>query len=90
MEKNQDCQHEQFECMAKVGRLTDGDNGPVAGYTADIRIRCIQCGIPFEFIGVPGGYSPAQPMVNFDATELRAPIKPSSDPVEHAKTLLKP
>jgi hypothetical protein len=84
------CQHEQFEVMAKVVRLTDGDNGPVTGYTADIRIKCVQCEMPFEFIGVPGGYSPSQPMVNFDGTELRAPIRPSSDPVEHAKQFLKP
>ena len=26
--------------------------------------------------------------VNFGASELRAPIKPSSDPVEHAKIIL--
>lgn len=83
------CQHEQFECVAKIGRLTDGDDGPVTGYAADIRIRCIQCGMPFEFIGVPGGYSPAQPMVSFDATELRAPIRPSSDPVEHFNQIIK-
>lgn len=84
-----DCQHFNFVGSVRVGRLTDGDDGPVNGYTADIKIKCHDCGLPFEFIGVPGGYSPGQPMCNFDATELRAPIRPSSDPVEHANVILK-
>jgi hypothetical protein len=83
------CLHEQFECHCDVTRLTAGEGGPINGYTADIRIKCIECGMPFEFVGVPGGYSHRQPMCSFDATKLRAPIRPSSDPVEHAKQLLK-
>ena len=84
------CQHKRFECRCSVTRLTDEENSEkVSGYSADIKISCVDCGIPFEFIGVPGGYSPVQPMVNFDCTELRAPIKPSSDPVEQVKTYLK-
>jgi hypothetical protein len=84
-----ECKHMNFDASVSVGRLTDGDDGPVTGYTAGVKIKCIDCGIPFEFIGVPGGFSPAQPMVNFDATELRAPIRPSTDPVEHANVILK-
>lgn len=84
-----DCKHEIFECQCSVGRLTDGYPGPVTGYMVDIHIKCVQCGIPFEFIGVPGGYSPGQPMVNFDATELRAPIKPSTDPAAQMAAILK-
>lgn len=85
-----DCKHLNFETQTRVARLTDGDDGPVTGYSAEIRIRCVDCQHPFEFIGVPGGYSPGQPMVNFDGTELRAPIRPSSDPVEHVKVILNP
>lgn len=84
------CKHEQFECNASVTRLTDDtDSEKITGYTTDITVKCIQCGIPFEWIGIPGGYSPSQPMVNFDGTVLRAPIKPSSDPVEQVKSILK-
>lgn len=79
-----------FECRASVTRLTaEDDTEKITGYTTDIKVSCAECGLPFEWIGVPGGYSPAQPMVNFDATELRAPIKPSTDPVEHANVILK-
>ncbi len=83
------CSHVNFESYVSVGRIhEEGKPEVITGYTADIVIRCADCKIPFEFVGVPGGYSPTQPMVNFDATELRAPIKPSSDPVEHVKVLL--
>ena len=85
-----DCKHINFISHTSVARLTDQDDEEkIIGYSANIKIRCIHCGIPFEFIGVPGGYSPGQPMVNFDSTELRAPIKPSSDPVEQTKSFLK-
>ncbi len=70
------CEHNQFYVKANVARLTDGDNGPVTGYSADIEIICIECHTKFEFIGMPGGYSPKQPMVNFDGTKARMPIKP--------------
>jgi hypothetical protein len=84
------CEHLNFQANVKVTRLTDNENeNVVTGYSADMKICCVDCGIPFEFIGVPGGYSPIQPMVSFDATELRVPIKPSSDPVEQTKVILK-
>lgn len=76
------CEHHNFYCKARVGRLTEAEGGPVTKYTTDIMINCSDCGQPFEFIGVPGGSSPMQPMVNFDGTELRAPIRPSLQPIE--------
>lgn len=84
-----DCKHERIECNASVARLTnDSDSNEIIGYATDIKVKCAQCGIPFEWIGIGGGYSPTEPKVNFDRTELRAPIRPSTDPVEHANALL--
>lgn len=71
-----DCKHENFKVECNVSRLTEVEGGPVTGYTTDITIHCADCFKPFQWVGVPLGYSPNQPMVNFDATELRAPIKP--------------
>jgi hypothetical protein len=88
-ENKGECKHEVFECNCRVARITAGDNGPVNGYSVDVTVKCIQCGIPFSWVGVPGGYSPAQPMMSLDTYTLRAPIIPSPDPVEHAKILLK-
>jgi hypothetical protein len=86
------CQHLNFETGAKVGRLFKEDNPEViTEYRLDLMVRCKDCGLPFEFVGLPGGHNPGFPTINyFDATELRCPIKPSTDPVEHAKILTNP
>lgn len=74
-------EHENFNVGVAVNLLTGGKDGPVAGYMADIRVQCKDCGEPFRWIGTPAGLSPRQPMVSVDETELRAPLRPaSSDP----------
>lgn len=70
------CSHARFGASVEVNRLSDDDGGPVTGYSADIRIRCAECGLPFEFIGLPAGLSPSQPTSSFAGDELRVPIKP--------------
>ncbi len=71
------CQHMNFAANVNVGRLTDGDDGPVTGYTAGVQVKCADCGLPFRFIGLPAGNHYAEPRVSVDATELRAPIEPA-------------
>lgn len=75
------CEHNVFECKARVARLTNAPDGPVTGYTADIAINCADCGLYFRFPGLAAGSSHDEPRVSFDGTELRAPIKPSYPPV---------
>lgn len=67
------CNHENFEAVVEVNRLTD-----IPAFIADLRIKCSQCGEKFRFTGVKAGYSPAQPMCSADETELRIPIRPAS------------
>lgn len=79
------CPHGRFAAEVNVNRIGEDDPGNDTGlpnhYSADIRIRCADCGEPFRWIGVTGGLSPSQPMCSVDETELRAPIRPaSSDP----------
>jgi hypothetical protein len=76
------CNHEQFYTHVVVSRLCeDGKPDVITGYHADIKIHCTQCGNPFEFLGVPGGFSPTFPTASIDGTELRQPIRPSNLPV---------
>lgn len=83
------CKHTRFYSHVIVNRVMESDNSDVlVGYAADIVVRCDECGLPFEFMGLPMGYSPRKPMVSLDKTELRAPIKPSNDPVEQTKAIL--
>lgn len=71
------CLHENFKAVVSVTRLSDVEGGEITNYAADIKIKCDQCGKPFEFVGVSAGLSKKHPTTNIDSTELRAPIRPS-------------
>ncbi len=73
-----DCQHQKFQCDARIGRLSDTDDGPITGYTANIKVTCSDCGLPFRFIGIAAGNHYAEPRVSLDGTELRAPLEPAT------------
>lgn len=86
------CQHLNFAASVNVCRLT-ADTNPelVIGYAADVKINCADCGMPFEFVGLPKGISAtnSKPTVSMDGMELRAPLVPSTDAVDHVNSLLK-
>lgn len=77
---DQPCEHKDFLADVNVNRLgtEDSADGMPIAYSADVRIRCDQCGEPFRFSGLRAGLSFAHPMVSADETELRAPIRPAS------------
>ncbi len=69
------CEHPGFKASVEVGRLTDGA-GNVHAFTADVRVECAVCGLPFEFMGMPEGLSPSVPTRSVDGLEARLPIQP--------------
>jgi hypothetical protein len=73
---NPPCDHPAFVASVNVTRLTATDDGPITGYSADIRIKCGRCGLPFRFLGAPGGLYPAHPTTSLIGDELRAPLAP--------------
>jgi hypothetical protein len=81
-EPDRPCRHENFAADVAVNRIGEDDPGNTTGlpnhYSADIRVRCADCGEPFRWIGVPAGLSPAEPRSSADETELRAPLCPVS------------
>lgn len=72
-----DCDHMNFRAEVRVGRLTDTEGGRVTSYTANVRVECAECKLPFRFMGLPAGSHPTEPRVSVDAIELRAPIEPA-------------
>lgn len=76
------CPHENFAADVAVNRIGQDDPGNDSGlpthYSADIQVKCMDCGEPFRWIGVPGGVSPLAPTSSADQTELRAPLCPAS------------
>lgn len=72
-----------FLANVDVSRLSHDEGGPIDGYSACITIKCSQCDLPFSFLGdYPAGVHYLNPMVNIDATELRAPIGPGPQPLQ--------
>jgi hypothetical protein len=66
-----DCKHEQFSLSYHVTRLLE--DGPRILY---LQICCATCSLPFEWLGIPPGFSYCRPSVNRDKLELRAPVVP--------------
>ena len=72
------CGHADMEATVEVARLTPEEGAPVEGYSAEVRVRCIECGEKFRWIGLEPGMSPARPMCNIDQTVMVAPLRPAS------------
>lgn len=71
------CQHENFRVDASIARLVDEKNEQtVNAFVAELRVHCLDCGLPFEWVGFRSGYKGNEAMVDPSAQELRAPIKP--------------
>lgn len=73
------CEHQDFQVMARIGRITSGEGGPVTSYMADITVKCADCKQPFEFIGVPMGLIWDGPACSPDMQELRIPLTPAGE-----------
>lgn len=65
------CNHMNFAAQVSVARLEDK-----GAFTADIRIRCIECGIPFQFLGLEPGVDMQGARVSIDGLEARMAICP--------------
>ena len=81
---NATCKHENFHANVSIARLAIDEAGDkIVGFSADITIKCRDCNLPFEFIGLPMGYTPFQPACSVDSLEARMPIKPKGESVSH-------
>lgn len=74
------CEHMNFDASVQVGRLSKEEGGPITGYTADIQVRCGDCGLPFRFRHNAYGSSPDMATVSVDNTEMRVPLEPAVTP----------
>ncbi len=78
-----DCKHRNFRSDVAVNRIIEGDS---IVFNADIRIKCVDCGLPFEFTGIPWGVDVRSPHVSIDKMEARLPISPT----DHSQSLFHP
>src|SRR5439155_15831666 len=72
--KNKMCEHKDFEANVVVNRLED-----IGRFAADVTIRCKECSLPFQFVGLPVGLNLDGATVSLDATEARLAIVPRGE-----------
>ena len=72
----QDCEHLSLISKSRVNRVTDDETGRLVCYNMDVTVKCLQCGVPFLFLGLPRGIDLVMPKVSGDLQEARLPITP--------------
>lgn len=63
------CAHENFRAQVDVARLEDSGR-----FSAEIRIECVDCGVPFQFLGLPIGIDLNGATISADGLEARIAI----------------
>jgi hypothetical protein len=75
--RNRKCEHVQFVSEVDVIRIVEDErSSEVIGYTAEVNVRCADCGQPFRFIGLPVGTAGEIGTMSADCLEARLPIEP--------------
>ena len=81
------CQHRKFEAKTKVMRLQDQGKFNIGGYSVDLIIKCAECNLPFEFMGLPLGLITGGAAMSVDGLEARLSIQPTTQSKEYLKAL---
>ena len=79
MTESTQCEHLNFVADVEVNRLEPSREGGKMRFSADVRIRCDSCGVPFRFIGLPAGVDLNGAAVSIDACEARLAIAPKGE-----------
>lgn len=65
------CEHTSFQTEATINRLEDSRQ-----FNMDVKVKCLDCGEPFMFLGLPMGLDLQGAAVSPDYTEARLAIAP--------------
>lgn len=65
------CEHKNFEAKVAVARLED-----TGQFMAEITVRCTECDVPFQFLGLEAGIDTQGAKVSLDGLEARIAIVP--------------
>jgi hypothetical protein len=65
------CEHKTFDAKVAVARIED-----IGRFVAEVTIRCVDCGVPFQFMGMQPGFNYHGPTVRLDGLQADLPICP--------------
>lgn len=66
------CAHHNFDAQCRVARLEN-----IGKFMLEVRIRCLDCGLPFQFVGLPPGLKFNGATVSVDGQEANLAIAPA-------------
>ncbi len=81
MNNSTSCEHHNFQADVGVARIEDKKR-----FMAEIRVRCADCGTPFQFMGLPPGLNYDGATVSLDGLEANIGIRPQGQrpsPLDH-------
>lgn len=84
--KTTECKHNHFYADVRVARITEKEedegksDAEIKIFVADVQIRCVDCNVEFQFIGVEGGFNFNYPTTNIEATRINLPMIPVNKP----------
>lgn len=65
------CAHLNFDAVCKVCRLEDSGQ-----FMLEVRVKCVECGVPFQFLGLEPGCDLQGARVSIDGLEANLAICP--------------
>lgn len=71
-----DCPHLHVVAHAQNLRVTEVDGRSELHWVLVVTPKCVQCGRPFRFLGLPGGMSVTGPTMDATGGEARLPMVP--------------
>ena len=77
------CKHEAFKATVNVARLED-----TGRFVAEISIKCCQCDLPFQFMGLSPGVNFDGATVSLDGKEACIGIRPEGSAPNPLQQLL--
>lgn len=79
------CKHMNFDACVSVARLEDSGQ-----FLAHVKVECLECKLPFQFLGLPLGLELQGAAMSVDGQEARLAIAPvGSVPQPLDKALLR-
>ncbi|MET3512791.1 hypothetical protein ABIC63_000556 [Pseudacidovorax sp. 1753] len=77
------CKHTNFAAECAVARLED-----VGRFMLEVKVRCTECGEPFQFLGLPPGCNLEGASVSLDGLEANIAICPQGTRPSPLQSLL--
>ena len=77
------CKHNNFDATVKVARIEDSGR-----FMAEVQVKCADCGVPMQFMGLQPGLNFDGATVSLDGLEMSVGIHPQGQRPNPAATRL--